>query len=64
MANAGAAADGPECRICLTSEHPRGLADLLVEPCSCRGTLAHVHLRQGLASRLAGPLDAHALWRQ
>lgn len=33
------------CRICHGG--PRGLADALVQPCACRGTLANVHVRWG-----------------
>ncbi len=37
--------DEQHCRMCFDSA--RGLADALIQPCDCRGTLAFVHVRCG-----------------
>lgn len=48
------------CRICMVEEG-RGLADLLIEPCGCSGTVAHAHLRRAAVGGCCG-LAAGAAW--
>lgn len=49
--------DHVQCRYCFEQESPHegSLADVLIQPCACSGSVAYAHVRQGRPSKATLP---------